>query len=80
LSAAGGLSVAGATGILPYVYAEYDNIADVIPVDYVTNGILVSTALLAGKPALTVIHSSSGHRNPVSWGEYISQGLKYANK
>jgi fatty acyl-CoA reductase len=47
LSAAGGLSVAAGSGVLKYVYTRVDNIADIIPVDYVSNGIIVSTALKA---------------------------------
>lgn len=45
LSAAGGLSLAGGSGVLRYVYGKEDNIADIIPVDYVSNAILVSTAI-----------------------------------
>lgn len=45
LSAAGGLSVAGGSGVLKYVYAKIDNIADMIPVDIVSNAIIVSTAM-----------------------------------
>lgn len=80
LSAAGGLSLAGASGVLNYVYGKYDNIADIIPVDYVCNAILVATALKANKPGLTVVHSNTSHKNPVTWGEYIDVGLKYIVK
>lgn len=62
LSAAGGLSLAGGTGVLKYVYAKKDNIADIIPVDYVSNAIIVATAINARKPPqLTVVHSASSH-------------------
>lgn len=75
LSAAGGLSLAGAVGLLEIVYAEENNITDIIPVDYVTNAIIASTALKAHKPGLSVIHSSSSHRNPVTWKKYLDLGL-----
>lgn len=61
ISAAGGLSIAGGTGLLEFVNGDITNIADIIPVDYVSNSIIVSTALLANKPGLTVIHSNSSH-------------------
>lgn len=75
LSAAGGLSLAGGIGLLEIVYAEEHNITDLMPVDYVTNAIIVSTALKAHKPGLSVIHSSSSHRNPISWKSYLDLGL-----
>lgn len=80
LSAAGGLSVANGSGVLKYVYAKADNIADLIPVDYVSNGIIVSTALLANKPALTIIHSNSSHSNPITWSGYMDQGYRFLAK
>lgn len=61
LSAAGGLSLAGGIGILNYVYGSMSNIADIVPVDYVSNTILVSTALCADKPGLTIVHASTSH-------------------
>lgn len=67
LSAAGGLSLAGGTGILDYVFGKEENIADIIPVDYVSNAIIVSTAMCADKPGLTVVHSNTSHMNPVTW-------------
>ena len=77
LSAAGGLSLAGGIGILNYVYGSMSNIADIVPVDYVSNSILVSTALCADKPGLTVVHASTSHQNPVRWGEFIEKGFEY---
>ena len=61
ISAAGGLSIAGGIGLLEFVNGDVTNIADIIPVDYVSNAIIVSTALLANKPGLTVVHSNSSH-------------------
>lgn len=80
LSAAGGLSYAGGSGVLKYVYAKEDNIADLIPVDYVCNGIIASTALLANKPALTVVHSNSSNSNPITWSGYMNIGYRYLTK
>ena len=80
LSAAGGLSVAGGSGVLKYVYAKVDNIADLIPVDYVCNCIIASTALLADKPGLTVVHSNSSHSNPITWSNYMNYGFRFLAK
>lgn len=76
ISAAGGLSMAVGSGLLNYVYGSDQNIADIIPVDFVVNGILASTALKANKPGLTVIHSSTSHANPVTWSDYINIGFE----
>ena len=43
-SAAGGLSLAGGCGIVNYVYGDGNNIADLVPVDIVSNAIIVATA------------------------------------
>jgi len=80
LSAAGGLSIAGATGLLEFVNGDETNLADIIPVDYVSNAIIVSTALLANKPALTVVHSSSSHQNPITWRMYLTFGYPTVEK
>jgi hypothetical protein len=80
LSAAGGLSVAAGSGVLKYVYTKVDNIADLIPVDYVSNCIIVSTALKADKPGLTVVHSNSSHANPITWSGFMEHGFKYLSK
>lgn len=77
LSAAGGLSVAGASGFLNYVNTKIDNIADIIPVDYVSNAIIVSTVMCADKPGLTIVHSNSSHVNPITWGNYLKYGINY---
>jgi nucleoside-diphosphate-sugar epimerase len=44
-SAAGGLTLAGSIGIVNYIYGDGKNVADLVPVDHVSNAILVSTAL-----------------------------------
>lgn len=50
LSAAGGLSFAGGIGIIRMINGKMHNIADLIPVDIVSNSIIVSTAFSANKP------------------------------
>lgn len=76
-SAAGGLSLAGGTGIVNYVRGDGDNIADLVPVDYVANSILVSTAIEANKPKLTIVHSATSHTNPITWFKYMTWAFDY---
>jgi hypothetical protein len=55
-------------------------VTDIIPVDYVTNSIIVSTAMSADKPGLTVVHSNSSHANPVTWQQYMQHGIDILTK
>jgi fatty acyl-CoA reductase len=77
LSAAGGLSVAGVSGLLKYVNSKSENISDIIPVDYVCNSVIVSTAMSAASSSLTVVHCNSSHVNPITWGDYLNYGFQY---
>lgn len=45
LSAAGGLGVGGGVGLVKYVHSDEKNIADIIPVDFVSHATILSTAL-----------------------------------
>jgi len=47
LSAAGGFSLLLIAGIARYLTSEFQTRCDVIPVDYVSNAIIVSTAMIA---------------------------------
>lgn len=76
-SAAGGLSLAGGSGIVNYIRGDGDNIADLVPVDYCANAIIVSTALEANKPKLTVVHCGTSHVNPISWYTYMKTAFEY---
>jgi len=49
-SAAGGLSLAGGIGIINFVRGNGNNVADLIPVDYVSNSIIVAAAMEANNP------------------------------
>ena len=62
ISAAGGLSMLGCLGILKYMHIPKPNPFDVIPVDIVSNGILVVTAYHGDKKItapLTVYNSTT---------------------
>lgn len=49
-SAAGGLTLAVGLGIVNFIKGDGNNIADLIPVDYVSNSIIVAAAMEANKP------------------------------
>jgi len=44
ISAAGGLSLTGGIGIVNWIHGDSNNIADLIPVDIVSNMIIAATA------------------------------------
>jgi fatty acyl-CoA reductase len=44
ISAAGGLSLIGGMGVINFIHGDRNNIADLIPVDIVSNMIIVGTA------------------------------------
>ena len=45
LSAAGGLSVGGGVGLINYIHGSSKSVADIVPVDLVSNSLIISTAL-----------------------------------
>jgi alcohol-forming fatty acyl-CoA reductase len=77
ISAAGGLSLIGGMGVINFIHGKKNNIADLIPVDIVSNMIIVGTAHQANKKELKVIHSSSSNRRPVTWVEYKEYIFEY---
>ncbi|CDW87851.1 male sterility protein [Stylonychia lemnae] len=78
-SAAGGLTLAGSLGIVNYIRGDGDYISDLVPVDYVSNCIIVATAIQAQtkKPDLLVVHSATSHNNPITWHQYMNECFKY---
>ena len=59
------------TGILHMVYSNGNAIMDVVPCDFVTNNILVQTALQGTSPSseINIVHSATTTKNPITaWG------------
>ena len=77
ISAAGGLSLIGGMGLVNFVHGKKTNIADLIPVDIVSNMIIVGTAHHANIKELKIIHSSSSNRRPITWNEYKEYVFEY---
>ena len=67
-AASGGITLGIEMGIMRLVHSDPDAIMDLIPCDYVSNNILVQTAVagLKAKPMLNVVHSATTTKNPIS--------------
>jgi fatty acyl-CoA reductase len=77
ISAAGGLSLVGGIGIVNWIHGDPLNVADLIPVDIVSNMIIVGTAIQANKPNLRIVHSASSHRRPLTWIDFKNYTFEY---
>lgn len=82
ISAAGGLTILGTTGLLRIIQGSGVNHFDVIPVDICTNGLLVATAYGAkvSHESLTVYNCGTSVQNPITMAGYkdkILQEYKY---
>ena len=78
LAAAGSISMLISSGAVHYFAASRFSRGDMIPVDFVSNSILVGTASQAGSDSLTVAHCASSHLNPVTWKRYSQHVLDYS--
>jgi hypothetical protein len=58
----------GGLGIVSHVKGDPENIGDLIPVDFVSDYILVAAYYGALKQGFHVMHSCSSDINPVTWG------------
>jgi fatty acyl-CoA reductase len=77
ISAAGGLSLVGGIGIVNWIHGHRDNIADLIPVDVVSNMIIAATAVHANNKSLRIVHTASSHRMPLTWGKFRDYTFEY---
>jgi len=79
LSAAGGLTYAVDMGLLRFVHMTKKMIVDLVPCDYVSNGILAATAYTGlGPPAtLNLLHISSSAMRPVTMQNFLDIMLEH---
>ena len=77
LSAAGALTWMIALGIISKIDIPTHTRADLIPVDFVANHILVSTAYKVMKGGFDVMHSGTSHANHIKWFYYASTIAKH---
>ena len=61
ISAAGALLLTVSLGIVGYLIGKAENVGDIVPVDFVSNCIIVAGAINAGKNQLQVVHLASSH-------------------
>ena len=79
ISAAGGMTVLGSIGVVRHSWIAKTNPFDVIPVDIVSNGILVATAYHGGdekSEKFQVYHCSTTSQNPLTAEGYKDEGIK----
>jgi len=77
LSAAGGLSLLTGLGIINYLPAAGSTVLDVIPVDLVTNQIILGSAYAPRAPqSMQVYHCSTSQQNPLSLDLYKNSMVK----
>lgn len=79
-AASGGIVMGISTGILHMVYSNPNAIMDVVPCDFVTNNILVQTALQGTCPSseINIVHSATTTKNPITAWSVRSACLKYS--
>jgi hypothetical protein len=82
LSAAGGLSLLTGMGLMKYVNGDGKGPFDIVPVDFVVNGMLISTCKGASeKDYFEVYNSGTSYSNQITVKDYRNIGLKaYKNK
>ncbi|XP_027202667.1 fatty acyl-CoA reductase 1-like [Dermatophagoides pteronyssinus] len=71
-----GAMILGGLGIARTMILNGKCNADVIPVDYVVNGLIVvaaHTAIVPVEQRKQVVHLTSGERNPITWGELLNR-------
>lgn len=77
VSASGSVYLAAGLGVATILTGNHEIISDQIPVDYVSNAILILAAWVAGKNILKVFHVGSSSRNPCTWGMSVDGIMRY---
>lgn len=78
MTAASPLTLMFSMGLMNYVGGSKKVRSDLIPVDFVSNGIIICTANQARKDCLSIVHSASSHLNPQTWYSYMMTVLHYS--
>jgi fatty acyl-CoA reductase len=77
LAAAGALTLVFGVGLIRYLNTNATVRGDLIPVDYVSNSIIIGTAAQASKNCYNIVHCNSTHSNPVTWAKYAEYCYNY---
>ena len=67
VSAAGAIYLSAALGVTQQLPGSMHLIGDQVPVDFVSNTIICSTAAKARQNKFSIVHSTSSSLNPISW-------------
>lgn len=78
LAAAGAFVHAVGAGMSSHMQGIPNIAFDVIPVDYVSNAILVATALQANRDEFQIVHSCSSDRNVLRIKDLFIEAVKFA--
>jgi fatty acyl-CoA reductase len=78
IAAAGGITLMVGLGVITFIEAKMDNHFDVVPVDIVTNGIIITAAYAAReKGCLHIYNQGTSQINPLSMTMYAENILHY---
>jgi 1-acyl-sn-glycerol-3-phosphate acyltransferase len=78
ISAAGAVYVAMGMGVIKFLEGANTNVGDVIPVDYVSNAIIVASAIIFKKrKEYFICQAASSSENPMCWGYPLNQVRDY---
>ena len=78
IAAAGGLTLMVGVGIINFIPARCDNNFDVVPVDIVSNGIIITSAYAARENGcLHIYNQGTSQINPVTMSAYKENILQY---
>jgi glycerone phosphate O-acyltransferase/fatty acyl-CoA reductase len=80
VSAAGAFYLSVGLGLMKYSIGNPSNIGDQIPVDYVSNAVIVAAARFVNCPEVVVIHCGTSALNPVTWGQCADVIVNFWNK
>lgn len=72
ISAAGAVFLAVGMGVVKFLQGDPENIGDVIPVDYVSNSILVSIPAIYNQNRYFICQAASSSENPMAWGSPVN--------
>lgn len=80
ISAAGAFYLSGGLGLLKICIGNKNNIGDQVPVDTVSNAVIVAAALFCKPLTPNIMHVGSSARNPVRWKTCIDVVTAYWSK
>lgn len=76
--ATAGLTMIGGMGLVSHLRTDnFKVVADLVPVDYVVNAMMVAAYEQANKNELIVMNYGSSHKKPMLWFEYYDSAVKY---